>query len=315
MQSWVVMFTGQGSQQIGMGKDLDTLPDSRAVWDCACDITGFDVRRLCWKGPMNKLAQTRYQQVAITAVNLAGWYSLKAAAALPETPVLIGHSVGEYSALHAAGVLSLESTFQAVHTRANLMQAQADKIDGAMYAVKNGQSTKVQSMIDQMGLTGQVVIANDNSPRQVVIAGLTEQVKAVSMKLAETGLATVKLPVNGAWHSPLMIGMLPEFSALLNRLDMQLPIVPVLMNRTAREPSSLDEIRNNLTVHVTDTVRWRETIGTLLQRGLAHFLEIGPRKILCSLLSCHGEAGAQVQAIHCQQLLKTVTAQKKFTTC
>jgi len=308
MPSSVIIFTGQGSQHIGMGKDVDTAPGSRAVWDCACDIAGYDVRRLCWKGPMNKLAQTRYQQVAVTAVNLASWYALKTADALPENPVLIGHSVGEYSALHAGGALDLESTFKAVHTRAQLMEEQARNTDGAMYAVKGGARAKVQDLLAHMRLAGQVVIANDNSPRQVVIAGPTTAAKIASAKLAEVGLPSVKLPVNGAWHSPLMSGMLAAFGALLNTLNMQMPAAPIIMNRSAREPASLDEIRINLTTHVVETVRWRETIDRLLQRGHTQFLEIGPRKLLSALIADHGEAGANAQATHCLQRLKEANA-------
>jgi len=308
MPSSVIIFTGQGSQQIGMGKDVDTAPESRAVWDCASEITGYDVRRLCWKGPMNKLAQTRYQQVAVTAVNLASWYALKAANALPDNPVLIGHSVGEYSALHAGGALDLEATFKAVHARAQWMEEQARNTDGAMYAVKGGTRAKVQDLLAHMGLAGHVVIANDNSPRQVVIAGETAFVKTASAKLAEVGLPSVKLPVNGAWHSPLMDGMLAGFGTLLNELPMHMPTSPILMNRTTREPASLDEIRANLTTHVVETVRWRETIDRLLQRGHTDFLEIGPRKLLCALIADHGEAGAHAHTVHCQQRLKESAA-------
>jgi len=308
MPSSIIMFTGQGSQQIGMGQDMDTAPGSRAVWDCACDIAGYDVRRLCWKGPMNKLAQTRYQQVAITAVNLAGWYALKTADALPENPILIGHSVGEYSALHAGGALALEATFKAVHARAQWMEEQARQSDGAMYAVKGAAYAGIKARLEQMGLTGQVVIANDNSPRQVVIAGQTAAVKEAAAKLAEAGLPTVKLPVNGAWHSPLMAGMLAEFGALLGTLPIEMPASPVIMNRSAREPACVDEIRHHLTSHVVETVRWRETIDLLLQRGHTHFLEIGPRKLLCALIADHGEAGANAQTLHCQQRLKEAAA-------
>jgi len=304
MHPWVVMFTGQGSQQIGMGRDWDRAPESRAVWDCACEVAGRDLRRLCWKGPMTALAQTRFQQIAVTAVNLAGWYALKAASRLPDNPVLIGHSVGEYSALHASGVLDLESTFKAVQARAQLMQAQADASDGAMYAVKGGAGPAVQEVIDTMGLSGQVVLANDNSPRQVVIAGDNGCVKAVAARLAGMGLPTVKLPVNGAWHSPLMAGMQAEFAALIGGLELRMPSLPILMNRTARAPASPDEIRDNLISHVTQTVRWRESIDTLLQRGHLQFLEIGPRKVLCALIADHGALGENAQAQHCQQRLK-----------
>jgi len=151
-------------------------------------------------------------------------------------------------------------------------------------------------------------IANDNSPRQVVIAGAIAPVKAASAKLTEVGLPSVKLPVNGAWHSPLMAGMLAPFGTLLDTLDIHMPASPILMNRTAREPATPDEIRNNLTSHVVETVRWRETIDTLLQRGHTQFLEIGPRKLLCALIADHGEAGAHAHTVHCQQRLKESAA-------
>jgi len=307
MQSWVLMFTGQGSQQIGMGREMDCAPASKAVWDCACDISGSDIRRLCWKGPMNRLSQTRYQQIAVTAVNLAGWYTLKAADLLPESAILIGHSVGEYAALHASGVLDLEATFIAVNSRACLMQAQAEKTDGAMYAVKVEQgdaSRTVQNVIDKMGLTEQVVIANDNSPKQVVIAGETAQVKAVSQALALSSLVTIKLPVNGAWHSPMMADMRSDYGALLKSLDIKMPLTSVLMNRSAKQPESSDEIREHLTFHVTDTVRWRETIQTLLKCGHTNFLEIGPRKVLASLMTDYQDMGKKNQLEHCLQRLK-----------
>jgi len=301
MPRWVVMFTGQGSQQIGMGREWDAAPESQEVWDCASEIAGKDLRRLCWKGPMPLLAQTRWQQLAVTAVNLAGWYALKAQGTLPDAPVLIGHSVGEYSALHAGGALDLESTFKAVQARAQLMQAQAEATDGAMYAIKGGASAQIKALLEQMGLAAEVVIANDNSPAQVVIAGASNAVKTAAATLAESGFPSVKLAVNGAWHSPLMAGMRGAFSTVLNGLDLRMPTASVWMNRTAHEAATVDEIRENLTSHVVETVRWRESIETLLQRGHRQFLEIGPRKILCALLPAYGEAGTHAQALHAQQ--------------
>src|SRR6218665_1022846 len=112
------MFTGQGAQRVGMGSDVGEAAKSKAVWDCRCDVSGFDGRRMCWKGPMGKLSETRCQQVAVTAVNLASYYALKASRLLPEAPVFIGHSGGGYSALHASRGLDLEQTFKAVNARA-----------------------------------------------------------------------------------------------------------------------------------------------------------------------------------------------------
>jgi len=303
MNPWVIMFTGQGSQQIGMGQDTDHASSSKAVWDCASDLSGFDVRRMCWKGPMNKLAHTRYQQVAITAVNLASYYALKAGSLLPDDAILIGHSIGEYSALHASGVLDLETTFKVVNARALGMQTQAECTDGAMYVVKDGACTQVKALIARMGLDGQVVIANDNSPRQVVIAGETGLVKQVSIELSAMSLPTIKLPVNGAWHSPLMDGMLADYASLLKGLHWQMPVTPILMNRTAQAPGSINELRHNLTHHLVETVRWRETIETLLQRQHTQFLEIGPRKVLCGLVADCDALGASVRS-HCLPLLR-----------
>lgn len=303
MDSWVVMFTGQGSQRVGMGSDVNEAVQSQAVWDCASDIAGFDVRRVCWKGPMGKLTETRYQQVAVTAVNLASYYALKASQLLPEDLVFIGHSVGEYAALHASGALDLESTFKAVNERAIGMQAQAEQTDGAMYAVKGGSSAQLEAVIDAMELRGQVVIANDNSPLQAIIAGPSSLVKRVGAELVQHRLQTVRLAVNGAWHSPLMAGMLPEYASLLKRLDFRMPSSEILMNRSAQEPLSLAEMQDNLSAHVVETVRWRETVEKLLQRNKTHFLEVGPRKVLCALVADHGILGAQEKAMHCSQLL------------
>lgn len=304
MNSLVVMFTGQGSQRIGMGSDVDDMPESKAVWDCASDISGLDVRRICWKGPMSKLSETRYQQVAVTAVNLANYYVLKSSHLLPEDAAFIGHSVGEYSALHACGSISLESTFKAVNARAIGMQAQAERTDGAMYAVKGGSSARVKDIIDAMELGGQVVIANDNSPLQVVIAGHSESVRKVGAELSACRFPTVRLAVNGAWHSPLMAGMQQEYGNLLKNIDIRMPVSQIFMNRSTQEPLSPEDIRDNLLSHVVETVRWRETVENLLQSNKTRFLEIGPRKVLCALVADCGILGIQAQAIHCSQVRK-----------
>src|SRR6218665_2756097 len=140
------MFTGQGAQGVGMGSDVDEAAKSKAVWDCACDISGFDVRRMCWKGPMGKLSETRYQQGAVTAANLASYSALKASRLLPEDSVFIGHSGGEYGALHASAALDVVHTFKAVNARAIGMGTQAEQTKGEMYAVKGGSIVEVNDV-------------------------------------------------------------------------------------------------------------------------------------------------------------------------
>lgn len=302
MNSSVVMFTGQGSQKIGMGSGVDDVPESREVWDCASDISGFDVRRTCWKGPMSKLSETRYQQVAVTAVNLASYYALKSSHLLPESAAFIGHSVGEYSALHACGSMSLETTFKAVNARAIGMQTQAEQTKGGMYAVKGASCARVKDVIASMGLSGQVVIANDNSPLQVVIAGQSELVRHVGTQLLAHSLHSVKLIVNGAWHSPLMAGMQNDYSSFLEDMDIKMPASHIFMNRSTKKPLSLEEIRENLLSHVVETVRWRETVEELLQTNQTRFLEIGPRKVLCTFVADCGILGSQAQMMHSSQL-------------
>lgn len=202
-QPLVLLFAGQGNPVIGMGADLwDLNKTTKHIWDCASDISGMDIRRLCQKGPMNRLIQTTVQQVAVTAIN-ATLYSL-CAEKMRDTNIVgsCGHSVGEYSALYAAGALTLETLFKLIHVRANIMNDISKEHKGAMLAVKGADYQTLSNLISHSGLP--LDISCDNSQRQQVIGGVASDLSDFSRALIESGYEAIKLGVSGAWHTHLM---------------------------------------------------------------------------------------------------------------
>lgn len=307
----VHMFPGQGTQHLGMGRTVcDSSPATRAVWDCASDVSGFDVRRLCARGPMTRLSETVHQQVAVTTVNLATLTALRAAS-LPSPEVVIGHSVGEYSALYAAGVLDLDDTFRAVAARGRIMQAIAKRTDGAMYALLRADHAQARALLGACGVTDEVTIANDNSPAQQVISGSRRALRVVLQEAARRGLATVRLSVNGAWHSPLMAEGRAELAAVLERLEFRAPTVSVLANTDAAVVDDPAYIRQSLVTHLTATVRWRETMTELLAQGFRCFVEIGPKRVLTRLIADFTDNATTLDCPHLEDLLKALSASAK----
>ncbi len=278
------IFPGQGTQHLGMGKSvLDTSSATKKIWDCASDTADFDVRKLCTRGPMSRLSATAFQQVAVTTVNLATLAALREAEH-PAAKAMLGHSVGEYSALYASGVLGLEDTLKAVAARGRIMQAMAERTKGAMYAIKGVDHAQVQALLERTPDAADVTVANDNTPAQQVISGSRSGIQAVLREALRQQLSSVRLPVNGAWHSSLMADGQAEFTAVLDELEFHPPTVPVFMNVAAAAVSDPQTIKSNLVSHLTSTVRWRETILALSALGIRDFLEIGPRRVLTHML-------------------------------
>jgi [acyl-carrier-protein] S-malonyltransferase len=308
-QGCALLFPGQGTQHIGMGREVcDQSPRTAQVWDCASDIAGFDVRRLCFKGPLPKLDKTQYQQVAVTTVNLATLEALRDTRDIGEICVA-GHSVGEFSALYAAGVLSLEDVFRGVAARGRIMQALAEQSDGAMYAIKGIDRQQLEELIALHGLTDKVGVANDNSPRQQVISGCKSALKELLPSLLRQGFEQVRLPVNGAWHSHLMRAGHDDFQAVIDDLHFADPAVPVISNQatvalTAAEPIKLDLVRN-----LYSTVRWRESMDNLVASGVQQFLEVGPKKILSRLLLDFASLQGRVVTRHATDFLAPALAE------
>ncbi|XQE68116.1 ACP S-malonyltransferase [Pseudomonas sp. P3C3] len=279
-----LLFPGQGTQHIGMGEAVcDQSPATARVWDCASDIAGFDLRRLCSKGPMPKLDKTQYQQVAVTCVNIASLVALRERGE-PDVVALAGHSVGEFSALFAAGVLGMEDVFRAVAARGRIMQALAEQTDGAMYAIKGVGRDVIAELIAAHELGDAITVANDNSPRQQVISGSKAALKELLPALLRAGFEQVKLPVNGAWHSALMLPGREDFQAVIDGLQFAAPQLPLFTNQAAAAVSDIEQIRQDLVVNLYSTVCWRETMQALVASGVGGFLEVGPKKVLGRLL-------------------------------
>lgn len=281
---WVVMFPGQGSQFVGMGKDFYSQSDAcREIYDLANTIANKDITKLCFSGPISKLSNTDNLQIAMTATNLAiAHYLFEHTSIKPS--VVLGHSVGEYSALNVAGSFDIEGALTAAFERGSLMQREAKLKKGQMYAVKNVEPDQLTNILKQIVDANNVVIANDNSENQQVISGEKSAISDVIKHLSENNIESVKLPVSGAWHSMLMQGCVEEFHKTLMCVDMQSPKITYINNMTAQSCTDTQEIKEHLVSHITGMVRWRESIENLVAKGHRKFIEVGPKKVLSRLL-------------------------------
>jgi [acyl-carrier-protein] S-malonyltransferase len=273
------LFPGQGSQFVGMGADLYAkLPPARDVYDRAEQVLELPVRKLSFEGPDDELRQTRYTQPAILT------HSLAALAALPKlSPILAaGHSLGEYSALHAAGALDFDSVMQLVKRRGALMYAEGEKNPGTMAAIIGMEAAAVEQLCAEVG--GVVVPANYNEPKQTVVSGEIPAVKQV-VELAKShgALKAVLLPVSGAFHSPLLKESAAEFADYLGRFEIRTPAFPVIANVTGQPVTSADQVRDCLGRQLISPVRWVATMATARDLGGTKFLEIGPGNVLAGL--------------------------------
>ncbi|KEY57379.1 ACP S-malonyltransferase [Serratia sp. DD3] len=286
-QGWMMIFPGQGSPVIGMGSDVcDISAGTRAVWDCASDVSGLDVRKLCQKGPMTRLTKTVYQQLAVTTVNTAMLTSLREREPVLETGYA-GHSAGEYTALYAAGVMDLETLFRAITLRASIMQNLAEQRKGAMYVVKPYSYKALCEHIDNLDLWDVLNVSCDNGRQQQVVGGELTAVKTLINHLTRSGVNTIKLGVNGAWHTPLMSEGVTQMREALASLPFSSPTRPVIMNYSAKVENDVAQIKENLALHLTHTVRWRESMDQWAQMGYCRYLEISNKKTLSHLLAEH----------------------------
>ncbi|MGQ9707661.1 MAG: ACP S-malonyltransferase [bacterium] len=275
-----LLFPGQGSQFVGMGYDLyEQFPLARDVYDRAEDVLELPIKRISFEGPEEELRSTYYTQPAILT------HSLAALAVLPDfVPVLAaGHSLGEYSALYAAGCLDFNTTMRLVKRRAELMFNEGEKRPGMMAAIVGLESKSVEQICSEVD--GVVVPAHYNEPRQTVISGEPTAVKMV-MELAKTkgALKVVALPVSGAFHSPLLKESAREFLDYLNQFEIRQPRYPVVMNVTGGPAFTAEEVRENLARQLLSPVRWVTAIRCAKTMGCKRFLEVGPGQVLSGLI-------------------------------
>ncbi len=277
-----VVFPGQGSQYVGMGKGLwEAFPEAREVFETAERITGFPVKKLCFEGPAEALTATEHLQPALTAVNLAVWRVLAERGLRPA--FFAGHSLGEFSALCAAGVLSPEDTFRLVKLRGELMAQAGKNAPGAMYAVIGLARERLEEILREV--SGRVYLANHNSPEQSVISGEESAAAEAAEKARAAGARrVVRLPVSGAFHSPLMEAAAREFEAALAEIPMSEARIPVVLNVTATAETSPERIREALSRQMLSPVRWVESVLFMVRQGVRIFLEAGPKKVLSGLI-------------------------------
>lgn len=284
------IFPGQGSQTVGMGKDLfETSPAARNVFLEADDELEFSLSRLCFEGPVDELEDTYNAQPAILTVSLAALAALKEkAAAMGElvTPLVVaGHSLGEFTALTAADVLDFKSALQLVRERGRLMREAGQERPGGMAAIIGLDEETLAAVCRASESEGIITIANANCPGQTVISGEIGALQRAMELAREQGARRVaRLGVSIASHSPLMARVSSQLGELVGRLPLRTPHIPVVGNVTGQAITTVDEIRRELAHHVERPVNWTRSVRAMVDGGATTFVEIGPGQVLTGLV-------------------------------
>jgi [acyl-carrier-protein] S-malonyltransferase len=277
------LFPGQGSQYVGMGQDLfEADSGARELFDLAEETTGLPLKRLCFAGPMEELTLTVNLQPAVTVVNLCLFRALTKAGVKPAA--VCGHSLGEYSALYAAGVLSAGDTIAATAERGRLMHREAQKYPGAMAAVIGLTPEKLKGLVHPLTKEGPIALANFNTPVQTVISGAPEMVARAGNLAKAEGAKVVPLKVSGAWHSPLMEEATRDFAAFMAKLEFRAPRLPLYLNATAATETAPGALRTAMGAQLTSPVRWAELIVNMKAAGVDTWVEVGPKNVLKGLV-------------------------------
>lgn len=278
-----VLFPGQGSQFIGMGREfLETDAEAGKLMDLAESISSAPLRKLCLEGPMEDLTRAVNLQPALTAVNLICWQAFMKAGI--QVDYFAGHSLGEYSALSAAGVLKSEDTLKLVSERGRLSDREGVKNPGGMQAILGLTLEMVEEILQELSDDAILTVANHNTELQVVISGEKEALHEVEKRVDERGGRAITLNVSIANHSPLIAGAVPDFENVLKGIVFSPPAVPVLFNLTATVETDPDVMRSIMARQIVSRVRWLETINALLALDVRVFIEVGPKTVLSGLL-------------------------------
>lgn len=278
------LFPGQGSQSVGMGKLLyDRNPTVQAIYKEATDILGYDVGALCFKGSSEQLNRTEYTQPALLVTSLAAFQLVKDGPLRPAA--VAGHSLGEYTALVAAGALEFREAVTLVQKRGHYMAEAVVPGSGLVAAVLGLSETDVRSVCQEAGTVGIVAPANFNSPGQTVIAGEKAAVeRAADLAKTRGAKRVIPLPVSVPVHTPLMQVAADRLKKDIDSLQWSDLKVPLINNVEAQVLYSAEEVQGSLVRQLPSPVRWQETIQVMSRMGITHFVEIGPGKVLTGLV-------------------------------
>ena len=281
-------FPGQGSQAVGMGKDLaDAFASARAVFDEVDDALGEKLSAVMWEGPAETLTLTQNAQPALMAVSMAVMAVLEqdfGIAVADKADYVAGHSLGEYSALAAAGTFSIADTTRLLRIRGEAMQAATPVGTGAMAALLGLDFEAAMKVAEEAAQGDVCQAANDNAPGQVVVSGSKAAVeRAVDIAKAHGARRAMLLPVSAPFHCVLMQPAADVMAGALSDVDMAAPAVPLVANVVASAVSDASQIRDNLVAQVTGTVRWRESVAWMVDNGVSGFVEVGAGKVLTGM--------------------------------
>jgi [acyl-carrier-protein] S-malonyltransferase len=276
------VFPGQGSQSVGMGKDLyENFAAAKNVFDTADKVLGKSVTTICFEGPEEDLKLTGNTQPSIVTMSIAALEAFKSELDV-EVSATAGHSLGEYCAMYASGVMDLETTLKAIQKRADLMGATKG---GAMAAVLNAPEGSIEKALQEAQSVGYVDVANYNSPAQVVITGDEAAVAKAGELLSAAGAKrVVPLAVSGAFHSKFMEGAGKEFANFVSELDLNDASIPVFTNVDAEATILGAEFKNKMPKQIYSSVQWTQSVQKMVAEGVDTFVEIGPGKVLAGLI-------------------------------
>lgn len=278
------IFPGQGSQFVGMGKDIaEAYPEEvHRVFEEAREALGFDLKRLCFEGPEKELGLTINTQPAILAVSVAIWRILQRTGIYPD--FVAGHSLGEYSALVASDALSFRDAVILVRDRAQFMQNAMKEGSGTMAAVLGLSEEKITDLIKSLHIEDRVFVANLNCPGQIVISGEKESTEYFMAKAQDMGVRCVLLGVSVPSHCPLMDPAATLLEKQLRSIQINQPKIPVVTNVNAKIITERDEILPSLVRQISTVLRWEESMLLLIEKNVELFIEVGPGRILSNLL-------------------------------
>ena len=282
-----VIFPGQGSQMVGMGKEFyDKFDLVKNLFKEADETLNFTISKLILEGPKEELDLTANTQPAIFLVSYSIYNLIKKEfnIDLSKAKYFAGHSLGEYSALSCAGYLSFSDTLKILRIRGDAMQNSVPKGQGGMVAVLGSTVEVIERMLKDNEQNFNVQIANDNSEGQIVLSGKTEDIDKLTILLKESSIKNIKLPVSAPFHCSLMNKATKIMSEELNKLNFIKAENKLISNVTAKEISKTDELKDLLIKQIENRVRWRESVINMINNDVNHFIEIGPGKVLSSLV-------------------------------